>query len=106
MTGPKPKIAIALPLLAGLAGAAAAAAPLPPVGSLCNAQGKIEVFSEVSTTDCVDEPDKEIKALFRAQTEYQRSSGLTVEKKLQIDARIERRIRELRKLKAAARKEA
>lgn len=100
MTGPRLKIAIVSSLFAGLAGADAAAA-LPPVGSLCNAGGRIEVFAEVSETACVDEPDKEMKALFKAQSEYERSTKLSVEKKLQIGARIERRIREIRKAKQA-----
>jgi hypothetical protein len=86
-------------LLAGLAGSAAAALPTP-VGSLCNADGLIEVLAEVSTTPCLAEPDKEMKALFKAQTEFQGMRSLSVEKKLQIDGRIERRVRELRKLKA------
>lgn len=84
---------------AGLAGAAAAQPA--PVGSLCNAGGKIEVFAEVASIGCAADPEKEMKALFKARSEYQGTFGLSPEKKAQIDARIERRIRELRKAKAA-----
>ena len=104
MPGTKPRIVSAVMLACGVAGSAAAAAP-PPVGSLCNAEGRIEVFSEAASTPCVAEPEKEMKALFKAQAEFQRMSRLSVEKKLQIDARIERRIREIRKLKAEAKKD-
>ena len=89
----------ALLAAAGLAGAAQAAPT--PVGSLCNAEGKIEVFHQVSASACADEPDKELKALFKARSEYQDKFGLSVEEKAQIDARIQRRIREIWKIKAA-----
>jgi hypothetical protein len=87
--------------LAGLAGAAAATAQPAPVGSLCNSEHKIEVFKEVSSTACADDPEKEMKALFKARAEYQGTFGISPEKKAQIDARIDRRLRELRKLKDA-----
>ena len=88
-------------MLAGAALAGAAVAAPAPVGSLCNAEGKIEVFHQVSTSACADEPDKELKALFKARSEYQDKFGLTADERAQIDARIQRRIRELWKIKAA-----
>ena len=94
------RIVIASSLLAALAGAAAAAPG--PVGSLCNSNGRIEVFQEVASTACVDETDKEMKALFKARSEFQGTPGLSPEKRAQIDARIERRIRELRRIKTTA----
>jgi hypothetical protein len=99
MTGLKFNFVIASALAAGLAGAAYAGPA--PVGSLCNADGKIEVYGEVASTSCSAEPEKEMKALLKAGSEYQGRYGLATEKKMLIDSRIDRRIRELRKLKAA-----
>jgi hypothetical protein len=100
MTGSKLKILIAA-ALTGLAGAAASAESAP-VGSLCNAEGKIEVFGEVATITCSEAPEAEMKALLKAGSEYQTRYGLSTEKKMLIDARINRRVKELRKLKSAA----
>jgi hypothetical protein len=93
------RVAGAAVLAAGLA-VAAQAAPAP-VGSLCNAEGRIEVFHQVSSSACAAEPDKELKAQIKARTEYQDKFGLSVDEKAQIDARIQRRIREIWKIKAA-----
>jgi hypothetical protein len=99
MAGLSARLLIASSLLAGLAGAAAAQPA--PVGSLCNAAGKVEVFREEVAISCAEEPEQEMKALFKARGEYQGKFGLSPELKAQIDARIDRRIRELRKIKAA-----
>ncbi|MDB5722472.1 MAG: hypothetical protein JWP15_3090 [Alphaproteobacteria bacterium] len=87
-------------LLAGAIGSAAMA--VAPVGSLCNADGKIEVMSQVAGTPCVNEPDKELKALLKARAAYQDMMGLGPQEKAQIDARIERRMKEIWKIKAAS----
>jgi len=87
-------------LLAGLGGAAGATAA--PVGSLCNAGGKIEVMAKVSDAECTAEPSAELKALLKARRAYQDQSDLTSEQRAQIDARIDRRMRELWKAKAAS----
>lgn len=86
-------------LVAGIGGAAGATAA--PVGSLCNAGGKIEVMSQVSDAACTAEPAAELKALLKARRGYQDQSNLTSEQRAQIDARIDRRLRELWKAKAA-----
>lgn len=87
-------LGIAAVLAAGLAGAAAAQPA--PVGSLCNADGRIEVMAQVSSASCAGEPGKEMKALFKARAEFQENSQLSPEQRGVIDARIQRRIRELR----------
>jgi hypothetical protein len=101
MNGRKLRIVIGASALAAAAVPGSGAAAQTPVGSLCNGSGKIEVFTEVSSIACVGDPEREMKALFKARSEYQGMFGLAPEKKAQIDARIERRIRELRKIKAA-----
>ena len=96
----KARIAIASTLLAGLAGTAAAGPA--PVGSLCNAEGKIQVFAHQASIGCTDSADSELKALLKARGEYKDMSGLSLEEKAQVDARIQRRLREIWKIKSAA----
>ena len=89
----KARIAIASTLLAG---------PAAPVGSLCNAEGKIQVFAHQASIGCTDSADSELKALLKARGEYKDMSGLSLEEKAQVDARIQRRLREIWKIKSAA----
>jgi len=81
--------------LAGAAGAATA--PMPTAsGSLCNAQGKVEVLSEKVDVDCGDGPQAEMKALYRARSQYDSGNYLGVEQRAMIEARIQQRIHQLR----------
>ena len=106
MTGVRRMIdGLCLLVVAGSAGAGAAATQ-KPVGSLCNANGKIEVMATVTGIECVDAPDQELKALLKARAEFQDKSGLSAEQRAMIDARIQRRIREIWKIQSAAKEEA
>jgi len=79
-------------LAAGFAGTASAA-----TASLCNADGKVEVLSHLSRVSCGPETKGEARALLKARDRYQADSTLTWQERARITARIDRRIRELRR---------
>ena len=64
--------------------------------------GKIQVFAHQASIGCTDAADSELKALLKARGEYKDMSGLSLEEKAQVDARIQRRLREIWKIKSAA----
>jgi hypothetical protein len=80
---------------AGAAGAATAPTPSASA-SLCNAQGKVEVLNEPADVDCGTGPQGEMKAISRARSQYDSGNYLGAEKRAMIEARIDRRMRELR----------
>jgi hypothetical protein len=78
--------------LLGFAGTASAAAP-----SLCNADGRVEVLSHTSSIACDSSAKGEVRALLKARTRYEGDSTLGWQERAIITARIDRRVRELRR---------
>ncbi|HYG48410.1 MAG TPA: hypothetical protein VD846_10780 [Allosphingosinicella sp.] len=82
----------ALLLAGGIAGTASAATP-----SLCNADGKVEVLAHTSAITCDSSPEGEARALLKARTRYEGDSRLDWKERAIVTARIDRRVRELRR---------
>ena len=80
----------AITLVAALPAAASAAQS----ASLCNASGKIEVMSKALDIDCAGGAAQERQALAKARSKYQ-NGDLDWQTRAFIDARIDRRIKEL-----------
>jgi hypothetical protein len=74
--------------------AANAASASAPSASLCNEAGKVEVMSEASGLDCGSGAKDE---MLKARRVYQRNAGISVPTKVVIAARIDGRLRELRR---------
>lgn len=78
-------------LLASMPGSAVAASK---GGSLCNAAGKVEVMAQPLDIDCAGGAEQERQALATARSRYQ-NQGLDWQTRAFIDARIDRRIKQL-----------
>lgn len=83
--------ATALLFLAALPAAAGAA---PASASLCNGAGKVEVMAQALDVECGGGAEQERKALGKARALYQ-ARGLDWQTRALIEARIDRRIRDL-----------
>ena len=79
-------------LAAGIAGKASAA-----TASLCNADGKVEVLSHLSSVSCDSSAEGEVRALLKARTHYEGDITLGWQERAMVGARIDRRVRELRR---------
>ena len=83
--------ATALVLVTAVPGIALAASS---GASLCNAAGKVEVMAQPLNIDCGQGAEQERQALAEARARYQ-NAGLDWQTRAFIDARIDRRLKEL-----------